>query len=941
MIHMKHQRFCAILIAFILLAQGAFSQPGAINWDTPLPKDPKVIVGVLENGMRYYIRQNNEPKERAEFYIVHNVGAVLEDDDQDGLAHFAEHMAFNGTKNFPKKGVLNFLENIGVKFGHNVNAFTAQDITAYNLSNVPLTREGIIDSALLVLHDWSSYIAFEDEEIDAERGVIREEWRTRRTAEWRALQVKWDYLYRGSKYAERDIIGNIDVINNHEYETLRRFYHDWYRPDLQAIIIVGDFDPQMMEAKVKERFSKIPPRDGAKPRPDFEVPDHKETLVGFFTDPEITRTMIEVYYKHPVVPADQKNLGYFRDRLIRRLYSQMFNARFNELVQKDNPPFVFAYNYYGNLVRTKSAYVLIANARENEPVRAMRTMLEENYRLLQHGFTQTELDRAKADLLRSIENDYKERDKVKNENLVWEYLYHFTEGEPIPGIEFQYMVSQSLVPQIALNEINSNVRQWVTDDNMVIFITAPEKEKANIPSKEEILAIYNGVKNSTFEPYVDNVSTEPLISKMPKPGKVKKEKVNSKLNVTEWELSNGVKVIIKPTDFKEDEILLSAYSPGGFSLVKDKDIPSAQMVSAIAMMSGVGNHSSVDLEKMLAGKMVTVRPFVSEFEEGFNGSSSPKDAEEMLQLIHLYFTNPRFDESAFNAYMSRIQAVLQNAGNNPNMIFNDSISFMMSDRHFRRRPMNVNLLAEVDFNTLQKIYRDRFANAGDFTFVFVGNINPAEFKPLVETYLGSLSNTKRKESWKDNNIRFPKGETKNPFSISMQVPKSSCFVSYQAPAKYNFKNRVSMDAIEHILGLRYTETIREEEGGTYGVSARGSLSKTPIEQASIFMFFDTDPDKADHLVGIIHSEFKKLMVEGPTEVDLNKAREYFLKTRQERLRENRFWSSAIRDFYANGIDIVNGYEELVRSLTVNDIQKAASEFFNNANMLEVIMSPAN
>ncbi len=936
---MKKQSISFILVFFLMACQAVFAQQSAINWNTPLPTDSKVTIGELDNGMRYYIRKNDKPQNRAEFYIVHNVGAILEDDDQDGLAHFTEHMAFNGTKNFPDKGVLNFLENIGVKFGHNVNAFTGQDVTAYNLSNVPLTRETIVDSALLVLHDWSSYIAFEDDEIDAERGVIREEWRTRRTAEWRARQVKMEYLLKGSKYAKRDVIGSLDVIDNHEYETIRRFYHDWYRPDLQALIIVGDFDPKKIEEKVIERFSNIPPHEDPKPVPTFEVPDHEETLVGFFTDSEITRTMIEVYYKHPATPQDQKKLGYFRDYLIRNLYSQMLNDRLDELVQKDNPPFVFAYSNYGNLVRTKSAYILAANARENEPVRAMKTMLEENFRLLQHGFTATELDRAKSELLRNFENNYKERDKKKNQDYVWEYFSHFTENEPIPGIEFEYMFSQSIVPSISLEEVNAKTEEWIRDDNTVIFITAPENEKDNLPNKDEVLNIYKEVKNSSYEPYVDNVSTEPLVSEMPTPGKIVKETENKDLEVTEWQLENGVKVILKPTDFKEDEVLMSAYSPGGYSLVDDEEIPSAQMVSAIAMMSGVGNHSKVELDKMLAGKIVSVSPFVSEYQEGLNGNCSPSDFEEMLQLAHLFVSNPRFDESSFNAYMSRIKAVLKNSGDNPNMIFRDSLTYMMSGRDFRRRPMNSDLLDEVNFNTLKQIYHDRFADASDFTFVFVGNIDKNEIKPLVETYLGSLPAKNRDETWKDNNIRFPEGENKNPFNVSMQVPKSSCFVAYQAEVDYNFENQIYLNAIEHVLGLRYTETIREDEGGSYGVSASGGLSKKPVEQATMTMYFDTDPDKAEHLVGIIHSEFQKILKEGPTEEDLNKAREYFLKNRQEKLRENRFWSSVIREYYGNGVDLVNNYEEFVRNLDVKNVKKAAKKFFKKANMLEVIMSP--
>jgi zinc protease len=617
----------------------------------------------------------------------------------------------------------------------------------------------------------------------------------------------------------------------------------------------------------------------------------------------------------------------------------MLNARFNELVQKDNPPFVSAYNYYGNQVRTISAYVLLAIARDSETVRSLESLLTENYRLNQHGFTQTELDRTKADLLRSIENNYKERDKVKNQNLVWEYFSHFTQNEPIPGIEFEYMFSQALMPTITLEEVNALAKEWITDENLVIFISAPEKEKNNIPEKEELIKKYQKLKTANHDPYIDDVKTEPLISETPKSGQVVKESVNEKFIVTEWQLNNGVKVIVKPTDFKEDEILLSSYSPGGLSLVDNKDVPSAQLASTIVSMSGVGNHSRIDLEKMLAGKIVNVNPFIAENEEGFSGNCSPNDLEEMLQLVHLYFTNPRFDESSFNAYMSRMQAVLQNAGNNPNMIFRDSISYITNDRNYRKRPMNIGLLNEVDLKKIETIYRNRFADASDFTFVFVGNIDITLLKPLVETYLGSLPNINRKETWKDNDIRFPKGQTKYPFNFTMQVPKSSCFIAYQSFANYNFENHVYADAIDHVLDLRYTEIIREDEGGTYGVSTWSNLSKSPVNQISMNMYFDTDPVKANHLVGIIHSEFKKLINEGPTEVDLNKAKEYFLKNRQEKLRENRFWSSAIKEYYNNNIDIISGYEDFVKKLNVKDVQKATKSMFKEANMLEIIMSP--
>ncbi|KAF5082519.1 Peptidase M16 inactive domain protein [anaerobic digester metagenome] len=922
-----------------LLSLAGMAQP-QMTWESPVPVDPKVVIGKLDNGMTYYIRANAEPKSRADFYIVHNVGAILEEDDQNGLAHFTEHMAFNGTKNYPGKGVLNFLEKIGVKFGHNVNAFTGTDVTAYNLTNVPLTRETIIDSALLILNDWSSYIAFEDAEVDAERGVIREEWRTRRTADFRIRSEKSQYLYKGSKYAKRDVIGDLDIINTFKYETIKRFYNDWYRPDLQAIIIVGDFDPAMMEAKVKERFNQIPARENRQPRPDFGIPDNEEMIVGVVTDPEATRTMVEVYYKQPAVAFDQKNMGYYRDQIVNSLYTQMINARLNELVQKENPPFVFGYSVYTGLVRTVDSYLLMANARENESERALRTLLEENYRLKQHGFTQTELDRAKADLLRSYEKNYNERDKQKHEDFVWQYFSHFTSNEPIPGAEYDFMLAQALMQQVNLDAVNALVNKYITQNNMVVIITGPEKEKATMPTEEKIKALVAEISSSSLEAYVDNVSTEPLIATMPTPGKVAKEVNNQEIGVTEWTLSNGVKVIVKPTDFKEDEVRFSAYSPGGSSLVADADVMSANMMSSIVAMSGVGNFSSIELEKMLAGKMVSVNPYLGESEEGFNGNCSPKDIEIMLQMVNLYFTQPRFDEGAFNAYMSRIQAVLQNAGANPNMMFRDSVSVISSGRNVRRAPLNAATLSQVKLDRIKAIYLDRFSNAGDFTFVFVGNVNANELKPMVETYLGSLPNTKRKEAYKDNNIRFPKGNTKAPFAVAMQTPKTSIFVSYEGKAAYSLQNKLMMQTIDHVLDLRYTEEIREKQGGTYGVQTMYSLGRTPYEGYNLSMVFDTDPAMADKLIEIVHSELLKLTKEGPSQDDLDKAREYFLKSRQENMRENRFWVSVITDYYKNNVNVLKDYEKLVKELTPAAVQKEAAKILKGANVLEVIMRPA-
>jgi zinc protease len=579
----KTKILTSILLLSILFINKGYAQNSDLNRPTPL--DPSLRYGKLDNGMTYYIKQNMIPEKRAVFYIIHNVGAILENDKEDGLAHFSEHMAFNGTKNYPKKGVLNFLEEIGVKFGHNVNAFTATDVTAYNLSNVPVTREGIIDSSLLILHDWSSYVSFENEEIDAERGVIHEEWRTRRTANFRTNKALAPILYKGSKYAKRDVIGKLDVIDNCKYETMRGFYKKWYRPDLQAIVIVGDINPEEIEAKVTELFSDIPQKQNAPARPVFEIPNNNEPLVGIATDKESQNTRIALYYKHDIVPAENKNLSYVYDKTMHQLYNNMINKRLSELTQKENPPFIYAYSQYGSMVRSKDSYLSIVGAKNSDIPAGINAIVTENERVKRHGFTTTEFERTKTELLRNLEKQYKDREKQKNSSYVWKCFSHFLTNEPFTGIEYKYFFVKDQLPNIKLSEINTLAKKWITDKNMVVTVTGPEKDGINIPTKEEILNIISKVKQSDIKPYIDKVSKEPLMAKIPTAGKVISENKNNKIETTEWELSNGLKVIIKETNFKEDEILFSGFSFGGSSVLPVEDIPSAMMTGTIMNMS--------------------------------------------------------------------------------------------------------------------------------------------------------------------------------------------------------------------------------------------------------------------------------------------------------------------------------------------------------------------
>ncbi len=933
-----------ILKGVLLLGLLTFSGLGGVaqglDLNSPVPVDTAFRMGTLADGLHYYIRHNATVKDRADFYIAQNVGAILEDDSQNGLAHFLEHMAFNGTKNYPDKKLIEYLESIGVKFGENINAFTSLDETVYNLSDVPVARQSAVDSALLILHDWSGYISLKDDELDNERGVIREEWRTGRSADRRMYKELLPTIYAGSKYATRDVIGDINVINGFNHQEIRDFYHKWYRPDLQSIIIVGDVDVNKVEQTIKTLFQDIPKRDNPTPRPYFNVPDNKEPIVGIASDPEARNSVVRVYYKRPAVDKDKKNLQYMRTDIIKDIVSSMLRSRLNELVQKPNPPFVVAFGSVGSMVRTEDAFVLTAIAKNGQTLDGLGALIREDERMKRFGFTATELDRAKLDYLRGKENMLKEKDKQKNETFVWECVDNFLEGEPMPSIQFDYKFSAAVLPTISLDELNAYAKSLVTDDNMVVTVTGPEKEGIKMPTKEEVLKTIADVKAESIQPYVDQVSNKPLVENVPTPGTVKTVKEDKAFGTTEWTLSNGAKVVFKKTDFKDDQIVLSGFGEGGTSLVSNADLPSVTMAADLVSNGGVGGFSSVELEKMLSGKVVDVRPQISGTSEGVSGTASPKDFETMLQLVYLYFTQPKVDTELFNSYMERLKAYFANISADPRSAFRDSISVLMANHNPRVMPMNVDFLNKVDYQKAIKLYRERFADASGFTFIFTGNVNPEESKSLIETYIGGLPSLNKKESAKDNGIRPPVGKVQNLFTKPLKTPKTSVYVAYTGKADYSLEDMVAVDAIESILQNRYTETIREKEGGSYGVGVRGSISDFPVPSFNIYMVFDTDPKIADKMIGIIYAEVDSLMKNGPAEETLAKAKEHFITAFQQNVRENSFWTSTIREKYENGLDTYTKYLEVVNSLTPAKIKEAANKFFGQGNVAEVVMSPA-
>ncbi|WP_455666637.1 M16 family metallopeptidase [Phocaeicola sp.] len=906
----------------------------------PIPTDPNVRIGKLDNGLTYYIRHNELPEKRADFYIAQKVGSILEDDNQRGLAHFLEHMCFNGTNNFPGKTLTQYLESIGVKFGENLNAYTSIDETVYNISNVPVIRDGIVDSCLLILHDWADDLTLDPKEIDSERGVIHEEWRTRTGAQMRMLERMMPIMYPDSKYAYRLPIGTMEVVDNFPYQALRDYYEKWYRPDQQGIVVVGDIDVDKVEAKIKEMFSPIKMPENAATREYFPVPDNKEPLIAIDKDKEQTVPMIYLFYKHDAIPNEQKNnMDYLVVNYMKSMIENMLNARLNELRQSANPPFIQAQAGDGEylLSKTKYAFAGMLFSKEDGIDTALASMLREIERMHKYGFTASEYARAKADYLRMLESAYNERNKTKNDSYVNEYVRHFIDNEPIPGIEAEYAIMNQIVPNIPVEAINSLIPAMVTDSNMVVSIFCPEKEGMKYPTKEEILSVINKVKAENITAYEDKVSDEPLMAEKPQGGKIIKSE-NGPFGSTILTLSNGVRVILKPTDFKADEITMKAFSPGGSSLFPNDEKVNVSSLNAVAGIGGLGNFSNVDLEKVLAGKKAQVSTSVGENTEGLNGNCSPKDFETLMQLVYLSFTAPRMDNDAFTSYKNRMKASLANQEANPMVALQDTLRKALYMNHPRTFRMKADLVDQIDYAKIMDMYKDRFKDASDFTFIFVGNIKPEEVEPMIETYLGSLPSINRKETFRDNKIYMRQGEYKNIFSKQLETPKATVLVINNGKCAYTPKNQIMMSMLSQILDIMYTESVREKEGGTYGVSAYGSISKYPKEEAVLQIYFDTDPEKRAKMTEIILNELNQFAKEGPSAENLSKVKEFMLKKHKENVKENGYWVNVLDEYFWDQTDMNTGYDEMVNSITAKDLQEFTKALLDQNNRVEVSMT---
>ena len=931
---MKKGIFSLLMLGF---ASIALAQP------QPLPIDSSVRVGKLDNGLTYYIRHNEYPKQRAEFHIAQAVGAILEEDHQNGLAHFLEHMAFNGTQHFPGKGIITYFESIGVNFGGNINAYTSLDETVYRLSDVPTYRQGIIDSALLVMHDWACGLLLLPEEIDAERGVIREEWRTGANANRRMWKASNPLKYPGSQYAKRDVIGDTAVINNFKYDALRDYYTKWYGPDNQAIIVVGDINVDEVENAIKKLWADVPARSNRGERPLYSVDDNVEPIVAIVQDKEAQQTRVQVDFKKPKLPKAmrQTNEAYLIS-ILQRLVCDMLDYRFQDLALEPDASLVAGGAFYSELVKEKDAFSAVYLAKAGKETQALYDLLIQLEKMRRYGFNASELERVKTEMLTQYEELYNERNTVRNISYAQEYIRHYLDDEVIPGIEWEYKTLQQLLPMIDINTINNIAKQFITDQNVIVSIMAPDNDVVQLPTQEQVLEMLQQVKSAEIEAPVEEEISANLVKKEPKIGKIKSINQNKSLGTTEWILSNGIKVIFKPTEFKQDEIRMSAFSKGGTSLVATEDLASAALATDIIEFSGLADFSMTQLQKVLVGKNVSIGPSISAYREEMNGSSTVKDLETLLQLNYLYFTAPRKDEKAFQSLKEILATQLANRSKNPKAIFGDSVAMIQNNYSPRTLIFDTKALEMVSLEKALEIYKQRFANPADFTFTFVGNIDPndGQTKTIICKWIGGLKTKSKRETIKDHGVRAPQGEFKSYFQRSMQTKTATNriqYTSYDMP--YTLANDLNMEMLGRILSTRYLESIREREGGSYGVGCSGVMDIQPVPRARLLMQFDTDPLKQAKLMSIIHEEVKTIAKDGPLATDLQKEKESMLKDYTENLEKNSYWGTVLYMYYMYGVNYITDYKKEVEALTEQSVQKTLQQLLKSGNMFEVVMFP--
>lgn len=932
---MKHyNKLFVLLLAFPM---SIFAQE--LKGDSPIPFDSTVKTGKLENGLTYYIKKNAKPENKVDLRLVINAGSILENDDQQGLAHFMEHMCFNGTKRFPKNKLVDYLQSIGVKFGQHLNAYTSFDETVYFLP-IPSDDAEKLEKGFQIIEDWAFNAVLTPEEIDKERGVVLEEYRIGLGASKRMMGRYMPKMMYKSHYAERLPIGKKEILENFKYDKLVSFYKDWYRPNLMSVIVVGDIDVAAMEKKIKEHFSAYKNPKNEKPRKIYDVPNHKETFVAIESDKEASAAQVQLVYKDYDTPKPVVNINDFKESLVEGLYSTMLNNRLNELTNSPTPPFTYGYSYHGGTwARTKEAYQSFAMSQEDKQLDALKVLVTENERAKKFGFTQGELDRAKSDFLASIETAYNDRDKTDSENFVSEYQSHFLEKEPTPGIEWTFDAMKKILPGIELKDVNGLVKNYIKEDNRVVILTGPEKAGLKKPTEQEVL---NTLKVNVDEitPYADTEVASSLLRNDLKAGSIVKKEKNDKIGTTTLFLSNGAKVTYKKTDFKNDEILMEAVSFGGTNLYSNEEVKKTQFANGGLTQAGFSGLKENDINKFMSGKVASVNPYIGGTTEGLRGSATPKDLEYLFQMTVGYFTDLNFDKEAFEGYKQKQSGFYKNMASQPGFFFQQELyGYLLKEnpRFFGMIP-DEKAWEATDYQLAYNKYKERFANAADFEFFFVGNVDDKKMEEYATKYIASLPSNDKKEKAIDLGYRMLKGDHKKIVNKGTD-PKSTVTIMYYGDAQYSPKEALAMQALGEVLTIKLIEELRENESGVYGISARGSMSKVPNGAYNFTIGFPCGPDNAEKLTASALRELQKIIDNGPQAADVTKFKEAELLDYKKDIKENRYWLTNFNRSYTNGTspeDILK-VEEKINAVTAKEIQEVAKKYLSKDKVVGILM----
>lgn len=933
------KKFLLTLVAMLPLL--GFAQTEQLDLMQVIPNDPAVRTGTLESGIKYYIRHNAKDPKRANFHIIYDVGAIQEEDNQNGLAHFLEHMAFNGSKNFKGNALVDYLQSIGVRFGENLNAGTGQEMTTYMVTNVPLVRESITDSVLLVLHDWAGFINLDPKDIDEERGVIREEWRQGMSAGQRIQEQQAPAMFGNSLYAKRNVIGNEEVLKSFTYDDLKSFYHKWYRPDMQAFVIVGDFDVDKMEAKLKTVMADIKPFDVKTPKNKIIVQENQTPLVSVATDPEMTATGITVLFRHkPIAEKYANRIIAEKSEIVTQLISMMINERLSDISKKENAPFLGASASYFKFVEPFDAFYLGVQSKDGQSIPALEAGYTEMLRMQRGGFTASELERAKINFVSQQERAYNNRNDRRNGEFVNKYMSNFTNNTPYMEAEYELNLDKQIVAQTTLEEINATASTLVRDLNSAVLISAPASSQ--VPDSAAVVAAINKVKASEIKIFTEDVKVTPLVddSKITA-GKVVKES-KGEFESTVWTLSNGVTVVVKPTTFKADEVVMSSVQMGGYSTIEDlKKLASLKFFQYFAGNAGLSTFTQSELNKMLTGKIASVGVGFGDLTVGLNGSSTPKDIETMFQLAYLKMTAPRFEQSDLNVVTNQWKSMLPNIVKTPNYIFGKTVTDKVSGGDPRAMVdlPSMELLEMVTLADMEAMYKAQFANANGMKFVFTGNFEMAKLKPLVEKYIASLPSTQVTPAYGKYEVKEVKGIIKDEFKTKMETPKVTALIAYTGSLDWNSDERINLAAINHILQIRYTKSIREEAGGTYGVGVQMAVKQNPRPEFGIVMNFNTDTTKIAQLLPIIYKEIDDMIANGVSDENLKIYKEFAVKKFAENNITNRTWLSYLENFYVWGNNDYSDYLKKIEAVTNESIKTTAKKLLTQGNIATLVQLP--